>query len=200
MFIYGVGGHSKIVFEIFMKNYNDKKITFIDDFKKGFHFNYKIIDFDDFQSIKSKKSIHFAIGDNKIRQQLFNKINDVKIDFKTIIEKDSFLYPSSSISPGCFVAPKCIIGPNTKIGISSIINHNAIIDHDVLVGDFSHVAPGSVIGGGVQIGNLSLVGSNSVILPELKIGNNAIIGAGSVVTKNIPDNTVVFGNPAKKKI
>ena len=69
----------------------------------------------------------------------------------------------------------------------------------MIIGDFSHIAPGSVIGGGSQIGNLSLVGSNSVILPDLKIGNNVIIGSGSVVTKNIPNNTLVFGNPAKKK-
>lgn len=41
------------------------------------------------------------------------------------------------------------------------------------------------------------LGANSVILPGVTIGNNVIVGAGSIVTKDIPDNSVVAGNPAK---
>lgn len=41
------------------------------------------------------------------------------------------------------------------------------------------------------------VGANSTILPGITIGSNAMIGAGSVVTKDVPDNAVVIGNPAK---
>lgn len=47
------------------------------------------------------------------------------------------------------------------------------------------------------IGNNVNVGANSVIIGEIKIGNNVVIGAGSVVVKDIPDNCVVAGNPAK---
>ena len=41
------------------------------------------------------------------------------------------------------------------------------------------------------------IGANSVVLPGVVIGNNVIVGAGSVVTKDIPDNSVVAGNPAR---
>ncbi|WP_150322079.1 acyltransferase, partial [Enterobacter hormaechei] len=41
------------------------------------------------------------------------------------------------------------------------------------------------------------VGANATILPGITIGYNSIIGAGSVVTKDIPDNVIVAGNPAK---
>jgi maltose O-acetyltransferase len=51
--------------------------------------------------------------------------------------------------------------------------------------------------GRVTIGNNVFVGANSTILPGITIGNNVIIGSGSVVTKNIPDNYIVAGNPAK---
>ena len=43
------------------------------------------------------------------------------------------------------------------------------------------------------------IGTNSTILCGLTIGENAIVGAGSVVTKNVPPNSVVYGNPAKIK-
>jgi acetyltransferase-like isoleucine patch superfamily enzyme len=49
----------------------------------------------------------------------------------------------------------------------------------------------------ITIGNDVFIGLNSIILPGVKIGNNVIIGAGSVVTKSVPNNTIVAGNPAK---
>lgn len=50
----------------------------------------------------------------------------------------------------------------------------------------------------IEIGNNVFIGSNTTILPNIKVGSNVIIAAGSIVTKDIEDNTVVAGNPAKK--
>lgn len=47
------------------------------------------------------------------------------------------------------------------------------------------------------IGNNVFIGIHSLILPGVKIGNSVIIGAGSVVTKDIPDNCIAAGNPAR---
>ncbi|MBK0382331.1 sugar O-acetyltransferase [Pedobacter sp. SD-b] len=49
----------------------------------------------------------------------------------------------------------------------------------------------------VTIGDDCWIGGNAIILPGVKIGDNCIIGAGSVVTKDIPDNSMAVGNPAK---
>lgn len=51
--------------------------------------------------------------------------------------------------------------------------------------------------GCIEVMNNVFIGSGSIIFPNIKIGNNVIIGAGSIVTKDIPDNSVVAGNPAK---
>lgn len=51
--------------------------------------------------------------------------------------------------------------------------------------------------GKVKIGDNVFIGAESVVLPNVKIGSNVIIGANSTVTKNIPDNVVAAGNPAK---
>lgn len=51
--------------------------------------------------------------------------------------------------------------------------------------------------GRVMVGNNVFIGAGSIILPGITIGNNVVIGAGSVVARDIPDNTVVAGNPCK---
>lgn len=51
--------------------------------------------------------------------------------------------------------------------------------------------------GVVNIGNNVFIGASSTILPGVSIGNNVVIGANSVVSRDIPDNSVAIGNPAK---
>jgi maltose O-acetyltransferase len=51
--------------------------------------------------------------------------------------------------------------------------------------------------GRVTLGNNIHVGAGTIILPNVNIGNNVVIGAGSVVTKDIPDNSIVVGHPAR---
>lgn len=50
----------------------------------------------------------------------------------------------------------------------------------------------------IKVGDNVWFGGNVVVLPGVTIGNNVTIGAGSVVTKDIPDNSVAYGNPCKK--
>lgn len=49
----------------------------------------------------------------------------------------------------------------------------------------------------VIIGDNVWIGGGAIIMPGVTIGNNVVIGAGSVVTKNIPDNTIAYGNPCR---
>lgn len=83
------------------------------------------------------------------------------------------------------IGDNCMIGPKTTI---------LAITHPV---DPAKRAEGIGIPKDVIIGNNVWIGANVTILPGITIGNNAVIGAGSVVTKNVPENTVVAGNPAK---
>lgn len=68
-----------------------------------------------------------------------------------------------------------------------------ILAHDAS----TYVFFGKTRAANVSIGNDVFVGASSIILPGVHIGNRVIIGAGSVVTKDIPDNSVAIGNPAK---
>jgi len=53
------------------------------------------------------------------------------------------------------------------------------------------------LAGNVHVGEFSFFGANAVIREGVKIGKNVLVGAGSVVIKDVPDNQIVVGNPAK---
>ena len=71
------------------------------------------------------------------------------------------------------------------------------VNHDGGVALFRNKYPGLNVFGKIIIGNNVFIGINSIILPGVTIGNNVVIGAGSIVNKDIPDNSVVAGVPAK---
>ena len=86
-----------------------------------------------------------------------------------------------------------------EIGDDVKITHGVIIlthgfDWSVLKGVYGEVLGSS---GKVTIGNNVFIGMNAVILKGVTVGNNVIIGAGSLVNKDVPDNCVVAGNPAR---
>lgn len=78
-----------------------------------------------------------------------------------------------------------------------ITNGVEFLTHDGGTLIFRHLVPDLEITKPITVGDNVYIGHNAIILPGVTIGNNVIIGAAAVVTKNIPDNSVAVGVPAK---
>ena len=107
------------------------------------------------------------------------------------------LHKGEAIGVGTNILDGAIISNSVTIGIGCILYYNAILTHNCKVGDFVEISPAAILLGRCTVGSYTQIGANATILPDLVIGSNVIIGAGAVVTKNVPDNSVVYGNPAK---
>ena len=98
------------------------------------------------------------------------------------------------------------IHPGAEIGKRFFIDHGSgvVIGETTVIGDDVMLYQGVTLGGtGKQrdkrhptIGNNVVIGAGAIILGAIHIGNNARVGAGSVVTKSVPPDTTVVGNPS----
>ena len=85
-----------------------------------------------------------------------------------------------------------------EIGDNVTITADVIFEtHDGGVGIFRNDYPGINIFGRIKIRNNVFIGHRSIIMPNVTIGNNVVIAAGSIVTKDVPDNVVIGGVPAR---
>ncbi|MBA5850001.1 2,3,4,5-tetrahydropyridine-2,6-dicarboxylate N-acetyltransferase [Clostridium sp. cel8] len=130
------------------------------------------------------------------------------IDLRNIdarIEPGAIIRDKVKIEKGAVIMMGAVVNIGAEIGEGTMVDMNAVVGARGKLGKNVHLGAGSVIAGVLEppskspciIGDNVLIGANSVILEGVKIGNGSVIAAGSVVVKDVPENVVVAGSPAK---
>lgn len=142
---------------------------------------------------------------------------DVKIGANVKLSKFVNLYGCTigdNVKIGAFVEiqKNAFVGNNCKISSHTFVCEGVTIEDDVFVGHsvafINDVYPRATAGGRLQteadwkVGRTLVrrgasIGSGATILCNVTIGENALVGAGAVVTKDVPPNAIVAGNPAR---
>jgi sugar O-acyltransferase (sialic acid O-acetyltransferase NeuD family) len=204
--IFGVNSISLIIHQIVKSQFDDEVFYFDDDdhkLNKDVNGSRVIGNRSDLeQKIKSglpyKLGISFGEKHLERRKELFHHFSKHKnVIFPVLKHETSMISELAIVEAGNILSFGVAIGHNVHLKPNSVFWSSVVVEHDSSIGESCYLAPNATISGFVNIGDCTLIGSGATILPEIKIGKNCLVGAGSVVTKNVPDNSVVIGVPAK---
>lgn len=119
-----------------------------------------------------------------------------------ILTPVNIIHPLSNISIYSTIGNGNLFEAYTKvangvtIGNHCIINSFSAVNHDQIIGDNVLIA-GNVSMAGKRIGEHTIIADGSSVAFKKIVGSNCIVGDGSVVTKDLPDNSIAYGNPAR---
>jgi sugar O-acyltransferase (sialic acid O-acetyltransferase NeuD family) len=196
-YILGANGHGKVVLSILRSNRSDA-LGFYDDAPDlcgAIIAGLSVLGtLEDFARLSGAQAI-IGIGDCKVRRMVASKFPNILWAVAT--HAHSWVDPLCTLEPGSVVCAGAVVQVYAQIGVHCIINTGATVDHDCRIGNFVHICPGVHLGGNVSVGDGSWLGIGSQVIQGIKIGNNVMVGAGSTVVRDIPDDAVVMGTPAR---
>ncbi len=203
LYILGAGTYGEVIFEL-AETVGYKVIGFYDDDPTliGTEVMGKRVigSFSNFsRSDISGKNFAVAIGNNKIRFQIMNNILHNEGLLPTLIHPKAIISPSANIGMGVYIHSGAYIWTNADIGDFTIISPNTVIAHHTKVGRACLISTLCAVGALIVIkDNVTLGIGTTVITGVNRIGENVMSGGGSVIIKDVEDNSVIVGNPAKK--
>ncbi len=203
IFVYGAGGHGKVVADILLASGKAVVTGFVDDdpaLQGAQVLGLPVVGNDDWlraQAHAGPIAVALGIGANQARRKVAESCQAAGIEILTPIHPAATVARSVKLGRGTVVMAEAVLNADARVGLGVIVNTGAVVEHDVVIGDYAHLSPNSAMGGASSMGELSHLGLGASVLPGIKIGSGATVGAGAVVTRNVPNRVVVVGVPAR---
>jgi sugar O-acyltransferase (sialic acid O-acetyltransferase NeuD family) len=200
--IYCAGDQGRVVVDILDREEDkNNNIVFIDDtLKAGTEVNgVKIVGsheaLEEFDPNIDSCIVAFG-GRQTSRLDLVRRIEEYGFDFYKVVDPDTTLSSTASISEGSIVNARTYVGPDVVIESHALVDSCVNVSHDTHIQEGATITPGVTLAGGVTVGKGSYIGAGATVVDEVSIEEGATVGAGSVVINDVQTNATVTGIPA----
>lgn len=179
-------------------------VGFYDDSKPAgssiSHYGDVLGGMDALNAVDEPMALAIAVGDARIRRDIYERISNDKIYFPNLIAPSfRILDPLTfKMGQGNIIQDSCSVTCDIEIGDFNVMNGSNVLGHDVNMGNFNVLMPGVRLSGSVKVGDCNMFGVDSVVLQQIKVGDNVTLGAGSVLMTKPKDGHTYIGVPAKK--
>ena len=198
----GAGGHGKVAAEI-AEQLGWGAIHFFDkswpELSKCGHWDIVGGEKELLEHLSDYQAVFVSIGDNKVRKDKVKLLENADANLISLISPAAIISKYTNIENASLVVQGAIINAYTTLGKGVIVNTGACIDHDCVISNFAHICPNVSLAGEIKVGDNTLIGIGSSVTQQVKIGSETIVGAGSVVIRDIPNQKIACGVPAKVK-
>jgi acetyltransferase EpsM len=204
MVIVGAGQNGGQVYNILKLDKGIRVAGFLDDDTKKHgttKYGLPVLGaFDTIASVSERYGVEGAIaavGNNAIRGRLTKGLVEAGLSIVSAVHPHIFIDDTARIGKGVIIEMGAMIHPEAQIGDGVFIGGSTVVAHDCVVGEYALLGGGVIFGGGVVVGAYSTLGVGTVLQPQIRIGRNVTTGIGTVVVRDLPDNAVAVGVPAK---
>lgn len=202
--IYGAGGLGREVYELanLINSYDNRwdEVVFIDDGEiVNNPRNALIIKFQNLEDRFSLEDIEvcIAVGEPHIRKLLFDKLNDNNIAITSIVHPEVIIPKSTTIGKGTIINKFTSISCDSVIGENVYIHPIACVGHDSTIGNHAIISSYVDVAGDCDVGECAFLAINVIMKQGTSIGSNSIVGLASVVHRDIKNDVIALGNPAR---
>lgn len=200
--IWGAGGLGREVLELAKiinskSNRWDSFVFIVDGVTTAQVNGVQVLEYEDAKKRFNNLEVAVGIGEPAVREKKFDILRADGINTPSLIHPDVYIPDTTTIGQGTVIQYGCFISCNVTIGNYVYIQPQCNIGHDDILADGCSISGFGNIGGNVSIGRFTYLGLNAIIKEGITIGANTIIGMGSAVHKDVPDEMIVLGNPAR---
>jgi len=142
-------------------------------------------------------NVTIAVGEPEIRAILANKCIDKGLKLRSVVSPKAYISPSAILSDGVVVAPFASVQAGAVLAYNVSVNTHACIGHHSNIMEHVVISSQVNLGGNSTVGAKSYLGMGALVKEQIKIGSGTILGMGSVAYKDIPDEVIAVGNPAR---